>query len=38
MLLGGSDWVTCLRYGLMTFFAAGIWPMTFSWFAKLGKH
>ena len=37
MLLGGSYGVTCLRYGLMTFFAAGIWPMTFSWFAKLGK-
>ena len=38
MLLGGSYGVTALRYGLMTFFAAGIWPMTFSWFAKLGKR
>ena len=37
MLLGGSYPVTCLRYGLMTFFAAGIWPMTFPWFARLGK-
>ena len=37
MLLGGSYAVTCLRYGLMTFFAAGIWPMTFPWFARLGK-
>ena len=38
MLLGGSYGVTALRYGLMTFFAAGIWPMTFRWFAGLGKH
>ena len=26
-----------VRYGLMTFFAAGIWPMTFPLFQKLGK-
>ncbi len=25
------------RYGLMTFFASGIWPMTFPLFQKLGK-
>ncbi len=30
----GSD---ALRYGLMTVFAGGIWPMTFGFFAKLGK-
>lgn len=26
-----------VRYGLMTFFASGIWPMTFPLFQKLGK-
>lgn len=36
-LLGGSIWSGILRYGLMTFFAAGIWPMTFPWFAGLGR-
>ena len=35
-VLGHSDIVTCLRYGLGVFFAAGVWPMTFGWFAKLG--
>ena len=37
LLLGGSLWAGALRYGLMTFFAAGLWPMTFPWFARLGK-
>lgn len=36
-LLGDSIWSGILRYGLMTFFAAGIWPMTFPWFARLGR-
>ena len=36
-LLGGSLWAGALRYGLMIFFAAGLWPMTFPWFARLGK-
>ena len=36
-LLGSSLWSGVIRYGLMTFFAAGIWPMTFPWFAKLGR-
>lgn len=36
-LLGSSVWSGVIRYGLMTFFAAGIWPMTFPWFAKLGR-
>lgn len=36
-LLGSSVWSGIIRYGLMTFFAAGIWPMTFPWFAKLGR-
>lgn len=35
-VLGHSDAVTCLRYGLGVLFAAGIWPMTFGWFARLG--
>ena len=36
-LLGSSLWSGVIRYGLMTFFAAGIWPMTFPWFAGLGR-
>ena len=36
-LLGSSLWSGVIRYGLMTFFAAGIWPMTFPWFARLGR-
>lgn len=35
-ILGSSIGANALRYGLMTFFAAGIWPMTFPWFAKIG--
>lgn len=35
-LLGDSVLSGIVRYGLMTLFAAGIWPMTFGWFAKLG--
>ena len=34
---GSSYWFAAIRYGVMTFFAAGIWPMTFPWFAKLGR-
>lgn len=36
-ILGGDIWSGVIRYGLMTLFAAGIWPMTFPWFAKLGR-
>ena len=36
-VLGTGLWGSALRYGLMTFFAAGLWPMTFPWFARLGK-
>ena len=36
-VLGRSDAVTGLRYFLGVLFAAGVWPMTFGWFAKLGK-
>ena len=28
---------TALRYFLMVLFAGAIWPLTFSWFAKMGK-
>ena len=37
MVLGHSDLVTCVRYGIAVVFAAGIWPMTFGWFARLGR-
>ena len=37
VILGGSDLMNALRYCLMIVFAAGIWPMTFPWFAKLGR-
>ena len=36
-VLGRSDIVTGLRYFLGVLFAAGVWPMTFGWFSKLGK-
>lgn len=36
-VLGSGIWSGVIRYGLMTLFAAGIWPMTFPWFAKLGR-
>ena len=36
-LLGSGLWSGVIRYGLITVFAAGIWPMTFPWFAKLGR-
>lgn len=36
-LLGSGPVVGALRYALVTFFAGGIWPMTFPWFAKLGR-
>ena len=34
---GSTYWFSAIRYGVMTLFAAGIWPMTFRWFAKLGR-
>ena len=36
-LLGSGIHSGVIRYGLMTFFAAGIWPMTFPWFARFGR-
>ena len=36
-LLGSGIWSGVVRYGLITVFAAGVWPLTFPWFAKLGR-
>ncbi len=36
-VLGSGSLSSALRYGLITLFAAGFWPMTFPYFAKLGK-
>ena len=36
-VLGKRDIVTGLRYFLGVLFAAGVWPMTFGWFSKVGK-
>ncbi len=36
-VLGRSDAVTAVRYFLGVLFAAGVWPMTFAWFGRLGK-
>lgn len=40
VLFGGSDEhfiLRCVRYMILVIFAAGVYPMTFKWFAKLGK-
>lgn len=36
-LFGGSMVAEAVRYFLMVLFAAGIWPLTFKWFASWGK-
>lgn len=36
-VLGSGSLSGALRYGIMTFFAGGIWPMTFPFFANLGR-
>ena len=36
-VLGKSELVTGIRYGLGVLFATGVWPMTFRWFGSLGK-
>lgn len=33
-VLGSSNLASAVRYGLMTLFAGGIWPMTFAFFGK----
>ena len=35
-VLGSGSLSSAVRYGLITLFAAGVWPMTFPFFAKLG--
>ena len=36
-LCGGHNVAHLIRYALMVIFAAGIWPMTFGWFGRLGR-
>ena len=36
-LLDGHHAAEAIRYFLMVIVGAGVWPMTFKWFAKLGK-
>ena len=36
-VLGSGSLSSAVRYGLMTLFAGGIWPMTFSFFAKIPR-
>ena len=36
-LLGGSGAADAARYFLIVLFAAGIWPMTFRFFASIGR-
>lgn len=33
-LFNGGNLAGCVRYFLITFFAGGIWPITFKWFSK----
>ena len=37
-LCGGHNAAHLIRYALMVIFAAGIWPMTFGWFGRLGRN
>ena len=34
---GGADWANAVRYFLMVVFAGCVWPLTFPFFAKVGK-
>ena len=36
-VLGSGSVSSAVRYGLVTLFAAGIWPLSFPFFAKLGR-
>lgn len=36
-VLGSGSLSSAVRYGLMTLFAGGIWPMAFPYLAKIGK-
>ena len=37
-LCGGHNAANLIRYAIMVIFAAGIWPMTFGWFGRLGRN
>lgn len=37
LILGGHQVANLVRYFLMVIFAGVFWPMTFKWFAKIGK-
>lgn len=37
-LFGGAVFADAVRYFLLTFVATGIWPITFKFFARLGKN
>ena len=37
-LCGGHNIANLIRYALMVIYAAGIWPMTFGWFGRLGRN
>ena len=37
-LCGGLNIANLIRYALMVIFAAGIWPMAFGWFGRLGRN
>ncbi len=37
-LCGGHMLERLIRYFLVVLFAGGIWPLTFKWFSRLGKH
>ena len=37
-LCGGHNIANLIRYAIMVIFAAGIWPMTFGWFGRLGRN
>lgn len=37
-LTGGHHLADGIRYGLIAIIGGGIWPLTFPWFAKLGKR
>ena len=37
MLFGKAEWTTGLRYFLVTLAGGALWPMTFGFFARLGR-
>lgn len=37
LVFGAHPVSRTMRYGVIVIFAAGLWPMTFPWFSKIGK-